>query len=246
MLGAMSPWARVAVTAGLLATLGGCGDDRDPPADAAVAPGPMLCVFDYDLTLSSHACPATDARAGYHCRVTGCATYGWHEQCLGLDAQAAIASCVARGAYVGIASHADVDACWVDKVTPIVSEAQFPAWTSSPRYAARDADWHYPALDDRAHWNCADCPYTMEGGLPKPEGIARVMRAFGLDPAAAADRARVLFWDDEPANIAAVTATMPEVTTVLVPRNGATGEAGGCGITQREIDAGWDRARGAR
>lgn len=241
-----SRWLVAAVPATLIAALGGCGDDRRPPALDAGFAGPMLCVFDYDLTLSSHACAATDGRVGYACRTTACATYGWHEQCLGQAARVAIATCVARGAYVGIASHADVDACWRDKVTPIVSEGQFPAWTGSRRYAAPDADWQYPALDDRAHWNCVDCPYTMEGGLPKPEGIARVMRAFGLDPASAADRARVIFWDDEPGNVDAVVATMPEVTAVLVPRNGATGEAGGCGISPREIDLGWERARAAR
>ncbi|MEZ4399228.1 MAG: hypothetical protein R3B06_04370 [Kofleriaceae bacterium] len=245
--------------------LAGCGDNIaaldtdaaarvDAPVDApddgpvdAPGPGPALCVFDYDLTLSSHLCPATAGLPAYHCRTTTCATYGWHDQCLGLAAQAALAACVARGAFVGIASHADADACWADKVTPIVTEQQFPAWTGSPRYASAAADWQYPALDDRTHWNCPDCAYTMDGAVAKPVSIARVMRAYGLDPERAADRARVIFWDDEPANIGAVAATMPEVTAVLVARNGGSGSEGGCGITLADVAVGWAaHARGRR
>lgn len=248
------------IAASLLLTLAACGGgspaapiDAPPPADARVpdatsGPPPYLCVFDYDLTLSSHLCPATDNVPAYHCRTTVCDTYGWHDQCLGIGARAAIAECVARGAMIGIASHADADLCWTDKVTPIVSEMQFPEWTSSPRYAAPASAgfaWIYPQLDDRTHWNCDDCAYTMDGSVAKPVSVSRVMRHFGLDPASPADRARVLFWDDTPSNIDMVHATLPEVTAVLVPRNGTTGQEGGCGITQAEIDSAWMQATGA-
>ena len=251
MVAMTTPGSRIATGARAAAVMtvvgaalgGACGDDRAPPgADAAVTSQRYLCVFDYDLTLSSHACPTTDGDPTLACRTTTCATYGWHEQCLGVAARAAVAACVARGAYIGIASHADADACWTDKVTPMVDEQQFPAWTGPRRYDATDATWSYPRLDDRAQWNCPSCAYTMDGGVGKPEGIARVMRHYGLDPTRADDRAAVLFWDDEPANIAAVRAAMPEVTAIEVTRNGATGEAGGCGITEADIARGWAQA----
>ncbi len=232
-----------------LALASACGNSATSP-DAAItdsaapsidaAPPPFVCVFDYDLTLSSNKCPATAANAAYSCRTTACITYNWYDQCLGIDARQAIAECVRRGAYIGIASHANADLCWNDKVTPILQEAQFPEWTGSTRYDSPTEPWFYPALDDRANWNCDDCAYSMES-LPKPEGIARVMRHFGLDPTNPSHRARVIFWDDTPGNIDLVVADMPEVVSVLVPRNGGSGNDGGCGITQRDIDEGWRR-----
>jgi hypothetical protein len=197
-----------------------CSDDRGEPsagrvdASAATAASagdehPFLCVFDYDLTLSSNACPLTAGRPELHCRTTVCDTYGWHDQCLGLHAREAVAECVGRGAYIGISSHASADACWTDKVTPMLSEKQFPEWTGAVRYANPAADWQYPALNDRRRWNCPDCAYTMDGAVAKPAGIARVMRFYRMDPASPADRRRVLFWDDTPANIDDVRRAMP-------------------------------------
>lgn len=202
---------------------------------------PQLCVFDYDLTLSSHLCPETQGDAGYFCRENTCDTYGWFSQCLGQSARAAVAECVRRHAYIGIASHAAVDPCWADKVVPIVTQRQFPELTESPDYARPNQAFSYPAIDLRENWNCEDCAYTMDGGLSKPNGIRRVMRHYGLDPSKAADRARVIFWDDTPSNISAVDAELPEARTVLVPRFTSNGADGGCGLTQRDIDAGFAR-----
>jgi hypothetical protein len=243
---------RLATAIALLASsCGGDGErpDAAPLADAApepdASPPPYVCVFDYDLTLSSHACLATDGQPAFHCRTTVCDTYGWYDQCLGVAARAAVAECVRQGAMIGIASHADVDDCWTDKVTPIVDEQQFPEWTSSPRYGATGLDWSYPTLDDRSHWNCDDCAYTMDGSLGKPEGIRRVMRHYGLDPDSPAHRARVIFWDDTPSNVDQVRAELPEVTTVDVPRN-ESGAEGGCGLLPAEIDEGWRMRAAAR
>lgn len=219
----------------------GCGDPA--PADPDASPGPdaspppaALCVFDYDLTLSSNICEQAIGVPELHCRLNGCITYDWYEQCLGLKAREAVAECVARGAAIGIASHANVDRCWDDKVIPILTESQFPEWTGSPRYGG---EGFYPALDDRTHWNCDDCAYTMDGSIAKPVSISRVMRYYGLDPNAAADQARVIFWDDSPGNVTAVTDAMPAVHVIAVPRFGDRGHDGGCGLTETEIAAGW-------
>jgi hypothetical protein len=229
----------------LVCTLG-CRDISRGPLDAAAAPDandlPSLCVFDYDLTLSSNSCEFTADQPGFFCRVNSCSTYGWYQQCLGQSARTAIAECVARGAFIGIASHADVDACWADKVTPIIDEQQFPEWTGAPRYVRTDLDWHYPPIDDRSQWNCDDCAYHMDGSLPKAEGISRIMRHYRLDPSSAADQRRVLFWDDEPYNIDSVTPSLPGVHAILVPRNGLTGAEGGCGIGTADIARGWASA----
>ena len=209
----------------------------------AGAPGlptetPRVCVFDYDLTLSSNGCSSTQGSA-HSCRTNVCITYNWYPQCLGAAARAAVAECVRRGAFIGVASHASVDACWSDKVTPILSEQQFPELTNSPRYANPNTSWSYPAIDDRANWNCENCAYTMDGGVSKPAGIRRILRHYGLNPDLASDRRRVIFWDDEPRNVDAVRKELPEARSILVPRFGPTGNSGGCGITTTEIDAGW-------
>ena len=51
-------------------------------------------------------------------------------------------------------------------------------------------------------------------------------------------RARVIFWDDSPSNIKDVNNYLPEIRTVNVPGFG-NGDAGGCGITQANIEKGW-------
>jgi hypothetical protein len=218
----------------------------DDSASSLARTNPRVCVFDYDLTLSSHLCSATEVEPGYSCRQNSCDTYGWYSQCLGVAARKAIAECVRRRAYIGIASKANVDYCWKDKVIPIVTEQQFPELTV-PDFASADsassdldnAAIQYPRIDDRANWNCEDCAYTMDGALSKPDGIRRVLRHYGLRPELATDRARVIFWDDTSSNIDAVRREMPEVKAILVGSFTGAGVDGGCGLTEADIEAGW-------
>lgn len=212
--------------------------DSAKGSDAAAEP--MLCVFDYDLTLSSHGCSELEADPEHFCRQNTCGTYGWFDQCLGQDARAAVAKCVAEHAYIGISSHASADACWQDKVLPIISQEQFPEWTHSEAYG-KSSGFAYPALDDRNNWNCEDCAYTMDGSVSKSQGIGRIMRHYGMDPTKSADQARVIFWDDTPENITDVNTNLPKVRAIVVPRFGTGGADGGCGITKAEIDEGWKR-----
>ena len=144
-----------------------------------------------------------------------------------------------EGVFIGIASHATLSACWDDKVTPIITENQFPEWVDSPRYAADSGAWIYPQLDDPANWNCDDCAYHMNPNLSKPAGLRRVMAHYGLDADEPADRQRVIFWDDTPHNITEVQDELPETKAVLVPRHGDSGSDGGCGITEVEIQVAW-------
>ncbi len=216
--------------------------DVNDQKDSLVAqnePSGVLCIFDYDLTLSSHACPHTQDDEAFHCRTNKCGTYSWNRQCLGLDARAAVAECVKRRAFIGIASHADADGCWDDKVSPMVTENQFPELTGSSRYERGDATFAYPAIDNREHWNCEECAYQMLPTLPKPQAIRRIMRYYHMKPESETDRAHVIFWDDSPTNINAVKDEMPEVKGILVPRNKDSGNDGGCGITQAQIEAAW-------
>jgi len=201
--------------------------------------GRYLCVFDYDLTLSSHLCKDTTANPGFSCARTQCFTYGWNDQCLGVKARSAISECVSRGAYIGIASHADVDKCWDGKVLPIISESQFPEFTSSPHYDNPQSELSYPAIDNRDNWNCPACAYHMDPGINKSEGIRKIMTHYGMNPDNAEHREKVIFWDDSPANIMDVNNNLPEIRAVNVPRFG-DGDAGGCGITQADIEKGWE------
>lgn len=194
----------------------------------------VLCVFDYDLTISANAC-AEATLAANSCRTNSCPTYGWFDQCLSPFAREALARCIEVGANIGIASHADVDDCWEDKVAPIISESQFPEFTTSPRYGAVSG---LPKIDVRGNWNCETCAYNMDPGLSKPNGIRRVMKHYGLDPNSSSDRARVIFWDDSDANVSAVETDLPEVVSVPVKRLVVDGEDGGCGITEADIEAG--------
>ncbi len=212
----------------------------DRPDCAAVeGEAPRLCVFDYDLTLSRHGCVDTTAPAPVHCRRNSCGTYGWLDQCVAPAARSAIAECVRRGAFIGIASHADVDGCWPDKVTPIIEQQQFPEWLASVRYDSAQSDWSYPALDQRDHWNCERCAYHMNPSLSKPDAIRRVMAHYGLDPERGTDRARVIFWDDSETNIDQVRQALPEANAVLVAREDVDFEVAGCGLRESDIDRGW-------
>lgn len=201
--------------------------------------GRYLCVFDYDLTLSSHVCDATTDKPEFSCLKTQCYTYSWNEQCLGIKARSAVAECVRRGAYIGIASHAAVDGCWHGKVLPIISRAQFPEFTASPHYDSQQPGFSYPAIDNRENWNCPACAYHMNPDTGKSESIRKIMTHYEMDPANAEHRARVIFWDDSPANIMEVNNHLPEVRAITVPRFG-DGDAGGCGITRTDIEKGWE------
>ena len=198
---------------------------------------PLLCVFDYDLTLSSHACAQTEDNPAYHCRTNECGTYSWNDQCLGVAARDAVAVCVERGAAIGIASHADADKCWADKVVPIVKENQFPELLASAADDGENAAVAYPAIDNRDNWNCETCAYQMNPSLSKPDGIARIMRHYGMTPDSPEHRVRVIFFDDSPSNVAAVREAMPGARVIPIPRNGDKGGEGGCGITAAEIEA---------
>ena len=196
----------------------------------------LLCVFDYDLTLSTNNC----IKEQYACRTNACLTYNWYQQCMSSGARHAIEVCVERGAYIGIASHASVDACWDDKVSVIISQQQFPALTGAARYDNPHTDFSYPRLDQRSNWNCDNCAYHMNGALSKPQLIARVMGHYGLDPRSATDRGKVIFWDDLPDNVAKMKSDMPEVHTVHVHENrDGQPNSGGCGILETDVQAGW-------
>ena len=215
---------------------GGAGGAGELPAASGV-----LCIFDYDLTLSSNACAETTGNPEYHCRTNACLTYSWYEQCLAVGARDAIATCVERGAFIGIASHAGADACWDDKIAPIVSEAQFPELTQSARYDNPSApDFKYPAVDQRSNWNCPTCAYQMVPGANKATLVASIMTHYGLDPNEPSDRSRVMLWDDTVSNLDDLGAVMPEAVRIAVPRHSQNADDGGCGITSTEIDAGWD------
>lgn len=191
----------------------------------------VLCVFDYDLTLSSNKCSSTQGRPEFFCRWNQHSTYGWYDQCLAIHARQAVARCVAAGAHIGIASHSPIGSSWNDKVAPIVYQQQFPEWTSSSRY---------PRVDDGSSWNCSNCAYHMNPAITKAEGIRRIMRHYHMDPYNRAHQARVLFWDDSHTNIGIVGAELPGVHAIHVARNHRTGESGGCGITGYTAQLGWD------
>ena len=130
-----------------------------------------------------------------------------------------------------------MDECWTDKVVPVVTQKQLPEFTNSHRYDKPQADFSYPAIDDRENWNCDTCAYHMNPNLDKSEGVRKIMRHYGMDADSPADRARVIFWDDSHGNIMNLDAHMPEVRAVPVPRAGA--DEGGCGITRQNIAEGW-------
>ncbi|MGL1903930.1 MAG: hypothetical protein OCC49_17465 [Fibrobacterales bacterium] len=211
-----------------------------------------LCVFDYDLTLSSHACPAA-ATNDNHCRTnTHGATYGWNDQCLGINAKEAVARCVANGAYISINSHAP-SGNFDDKIAPIVSENQFPEWLDAPGYNNPDHDPYYPPLDNSGLINGDDSfnsnDFSIENinrgfyfmrNSDKMAKIAHTMRLIGMDPDNIAHRARVIFWDDSGHNIDLAN-NWGGIRAILVDRLGSgNGADGGCGVTLDDIEEGWD------
>ncbi|MGL1934225.1 MAG: hypothetical protein OCD01_04370 [Fibrobacterales bacterium] len=206
----------------------------------------VLCIFDYDLTLSSHKCPETDNKEEYHCfDYTGDNNvYNWDPryQCLGVKAREAIARCVANGAFIGINSHAALEVGYDDKISHLIDDNHFPEFLASEHYDNPSKEWSYPKINDKANWNCETCAYHMDHNSYKPDVNDKIMRAYGMDPENVEDRKRVIFWDDSESNIKHIT-TSGEVHPVYIPRlNGGTDpDAGGCGITDVLIEEGWQK-----
>ncbi len=200
-----------------------------------------LCVFDYDLTLSSLKCPETEADPiQYFCRenVMG-DTYGSTYQCLGIHAKEAVDRCVQNGAYISINSHAH-DYDYSDKIAPIALESQFVSWLNAPGYNNPDGVPYYPALDLESNINLHEGMYFLDDSQAnKVENIKKSMLFVGLDPEKSEDKARVIFWDDSQTNIDNVTA-WGDVRVIKVDRLGSqNGFDGGCGLTLDNIEDGW-------
>ncbi|MGL1903441.1 MAG: hypothetical protein OCC49_14985 [Fibrobacterales bacterium] len=206
----------------------------------------VLCIFDYDLTLSSHKCPATDDKEEYHCfnYSSDNNVYNWDPryQCLGVKAREAIARCVDNGAFIGINSHAALEVGYEDKISHLIDDNHFPEFLQSDHYDNASKEWSYPKINDKANWNCETCAYHMDHNSYKPDVNDKIMRAYGMDPDNAEDRMRVIFWDDSESNIEHITES-GEVHPVYIPRlNGGTDpNAGGCGITDALIEEGWQK-----
>ncbi len=201
-----------------------------------------LCIFDYDLVLSSHSCEQTTSMpTEYLCRTNACTTSSWRDQCLATGARAAIAECVRHGAYIGIASHSNFDECFNDKVIETLTPAAFPELFSSIHYDKSGTDFSYPAIDERANWNCDTCAYHFDGaiGESKIKLIGKVMAHYGLSPTSAADRSRVLYWDDDPKHREDVGTNLPNVTTGAVTSTDPARAGAGCGIQVADISAAW-------
>jgi hypothetical protein len=202
----------------------------------------VLCVFDYDLVLSSHSCAQTTAMpTEYLCRTNSCTTSNWHDQCLGTAAHTAIAECVRHGAFIGITSHSSFDACFNDKILQTLTPAKFPEFYSSIHYNKSGTDFSYPAIDDKANWNCNTCAYHFDGviGGSKSALIKKVMAHYGLSPTSKADQSRVLYWEDDPALIDEVHTMLPNVTTTAVASTDPATAGKGCGIQAANVSAAW-------
>ena len=213
-----------------------------PQGDTCTNAPRVLCVFDYDLVLSSHSCSQTMSMpTEYLCRTNACTTYAWHDQCLSTAAHAAIAECVRHGAYIGIASHSQFDACWNDKVIQTLTRAAFPEFFSSIHYNKSGTDFSYPAIDDRANWNCDTCAYHFDGMIKgsKAALIRKVMAHYGLSPASKADQSRVVYWEDDPAFLDDVRTNLPNAQAIAVASTNPASNGAGCGIQAANVSAGW-------
>jgi hypothetical protein len=225
---------------------GGCdeahGYHLTPQGDTCTNAPRVLCVFDYDLVLSSHSCSQTMSMpTEYLCRTNACTTYAWHDQCLGTAAHAAIAECVRHGAFIGIASHSQFDECWNDKVIQTLTPARFPELFSSIHYDKAGTDFSYPAIDDRANWNCDTCAYHFDGMTKgsKAALIRKVMAHYGLSPTSKADQSRVVYWEDDPAFLDDVRTNLPGAHPIAVTSTNPASNGAGCGIQATNVSAGW-------
>jgi len=218
------------------------GYHLSPQGDTCTNAPRALCVFDYDLVLSSHSCSQTMSMATqYLCRTNACTTSSWRDQCLATAARAAIAECVRRGAYIGIASHSQLDACWNDKLIQTLTPAAFPEFFSSIHYNKTGTDFSYPAIDDKANWNCDTCAYHFDGmiGGSKVTLIRKVMAHYGLSPTSKTDQSRVAYWDDDPALRDEVRSNLPNAHPIAVASTNPATAGAGCGIQAADVSAGW-------
>jgi hypothetical protein len=241
-----SPTGSGGAGGGGAAGAGGCdeanGYHLTPQGDRCTNAPRVLCVFDYDLVLSSHACAQTMSMpTTYLCRTNSCTTSNWRDQCLATAAQLAIAECVRHGAYIGITSHSNFDACFNDKVIETLTPAAFPEFFSSIHYNKTGTDFSYPAIDDRANWNCATCAYHFDGiiGGSKATLIRKVMAHYGLSPTSRADQSRVVYWDDDPALRDEVRSNLPNAHLITVASTNPAMAGAGCGIQAANVSAGW-------
>ena len=117
----------------------------------------------------------------------------------------------------------------------------FPELFSSIHYDKPGTDFSYPAIDNRANWNCDTCAYHFDGTrtMSKSVLIRKVMAHYGLSPTSAADQRRVVFWDDDPNNVQNVRTNLSNVAAIAVPTIGPATSREGCGISPPEINAGW-------
>ncbi len=201
-----------------------------------------MCIFDYDLVLSSHSCQQTSSKSSdYLCRRNDCTTYSWHDQCLATAAHTAIAECVRHGAFIGIASHSNFDDCWNDKVIETLTPAAFPELFASIHYDKSGTDFTYPAIDKRANWNCDTCAYHFDGMIMAGKSglIRKVMAHYGLSASSAADQRRVLYWDDDPRYLEEVNTNLPDVVTTAVASTNPASNGAGCGIQAGDVSAAW-------
>ena len=213
-----------------------------PQGDTCTNAPRVLGIFDYDLVLSSHSCAQTMSKpTEYLCRTNDCTTYAWHDQCLATAAHTAIAECVRHGAYVGIASHSQFDACFNDKVIETLTPAAFPEFFSSIHYNKTGTDFSYPAIDNRANWNCDTCAYHFDGMTKgsKAALIRKVMAHYGLSPTSKADQSRVVYWEDDPAFIDDVHTNLPNAQVIAVASTNPASNGAGCGIQAANVTAGW-------
>ena len=241
-----SPPGSGGAAGGAAAGAAGCdeanGYHLTPQGDTCTNAPRVLCVFDYDLVLSSHSCSQTMSMATeYLCRTNACTTYAWHDQCLATAAHAAIAECIRHGAYIGIASHSQFDECWNDKVIQTLTRAAFPELFSSIHYNKSGTDFSYPAIDDRANWNCDTCAYHFDGMTKGSKAvlIRKVMAHYGLSPASRADQSRVVYWEDDPAFLDDVRTNLPNAQAIAVASTNPASNGAGCGIQAANVSAGW-------
>ena len=213
-----------------------------------------LCVFDVDLTLTSHGCPAvldaapewtTCAPEGsgkpsdqhspsggqYQCGCNpGLNTYGWYNNCMGVGASDVLQACVDAGAHIGIATH-----------SPLVSEQVFENATKFKMLKDLPGLKNLPeadGVDKFSNWgqNNSQHAFISCPGQDKGTAVHSIMQFYKL-PATA----NVLFFDDSQHNINAVTAYaqgkggMPNVVTQKVARVSGE-EVSGCGVTVQNFD----------
>lgn len=196
------------------------GSSSDKPAESVKTKGAKekkpLCVFDYDLTLSSHGCPGIldDTKV--------CPTYEWDMEGMSPYAQMAIEGCLAIDANVGILSFSPIS-CHQEKVAHLIKMA--PAMLNLPN-----------KISLLENWNLEIGPFYMQWRSSKAQEINRIMKFYGLTPGV--DDHMVIFWDDDAKNISDMKAKRPEISSIKVERISENNPTNGCGITKENIDQG--------